>query len=214
MFYFADAPTLLVELFTGQAAFVAYAFIGSLTATTFIFGGFMQEQVCTYMCPWPRIQAAMMDPHAIDAHSQGILEYAKVKAMLAGYAASSLGRSAIGTLEPMTRFDLVAAAVAETSELRTVLQRKGRLPMAGMTDVRPVVAGEEGAASIIEPHVLRDVRNTLLGIEYLWGAPVILETSEVQSINRDDDEPDAEPAVKWQRVRYTMKDRKLSRGLI
>ena len=61
VFYFADAPTLLVELFTGQAAFVAYAFIVSLTATTFIFGGFMQEQICTYMCPWPRIQAAMMD---------------------------------------------------------------------------------------------------------------------------------------------------------
>ena len=61
VFYFADAPTLFIELFTGQAAFVAYAFIASLTATTFLFGGFMREQVCTYMCPWPRIQAAMMD---------------------------------------------------------------------------------------------------------------------------------------------------------
>lgn len=36
VFYFADAPTLLVELFTGQAAFVAYGFVVSLTATTFI----------------------------------------------------------------------------------------------------------------------------------------------------------------------------------
>lgn len=61
VFYFADAPTLLVELFTGQAAFVAYAFIVSVTITTFMFGGFLREQVCTYMCPWPRIQAAMMD---------------------------------------------------------------------------------------------------------------------------------------------------------
>jgi len=61
VFYFADAQTLLGQLLTGQAAFVAYAFIVSLTATTFIFGGFMQEQICTYMCPWPRIQAAMMD---------------------------------------------------------------------------------------------------------------------------------------------------------
>jgi len=32
-----------------------------MTAMTFIFGGFMREQVCNYMCPWPRIQAAMMD---------------------------------------------------------------------------------------------------------------------------------------------------------
>jgi cytochrome c oxidase accessory protein FixG len=65
VFYFADAPTLLVDLFTGQAAFVAYATVALLTATTFVFGGFMREQVCIYMCPWPRIQAAMMDEHSI-----------------------------------------------------------------------------------------------------------------------------------------------------
>jgi cytochrome c oxidase accessory protein FixG len=65
VFYFADAPTLFVELFTGQAAMVAYATIAILTATTFVFGGFMREQVCIYMCPWPRIQAAMMDEHTL-----------------------------------------------------------------------------------------------------------------------------------------------------
>jgi cytochrome c oxidase accessory protein FixG len=32
-----------------------------LTATTFFFGGFAREQICIYACPWPRIQAAMMD---------------------------------------------------------------------------------------------------------------------------------------------------------
>ncbi len=65
VFYFADAPSLLVDLVTGQAASVAYVTIGILTATTFVFGGFMREQVCIYMCPWPRIQAAMMDEDTI-----------------------------------------------------------------------------------------------------------------------------------------------------
>ena len=65
MFYFADAPTLLVDLVTGQAALVAYVTIGILTATTFVFGGFMREQICIYACPWPRIQAAMMDEDTI-----------------------------------------------------------------------------------------------------------------------------------------------------
>ncbi|WP_224816147.1 cytochrome c oxidase accessory protein CcoG [Hasllibacter sp. MH4015] len=65
VFYFADAPTLLREIVTGQAPFVAYVTIAILTATTFIFGGFLREQVCIYMCPWPRIQAAMMDEHTI-----------------------------------------------------------------------------------------------------------------------------------------------------
>jgi cytochrome c oxidase accessory protein FixG len=65
VFYFADAPTLLVQLLTGQAAMVAYVTIGILTATTFVFGGFMREQICIYACPWPRIQAAMMDEDTI-----------------------------------------------------------------------------------------------------------------------------------------------------
>ena len=65
VFYFADAPTLAGDLFTGSAPMVAYSSVAILTATTFVFGGFMREQVCIYMCPWPRIQAAMMDDKTI-----------------------------------------------------------------------------------------------------------------------------------------------------
>lgn len=61
VFYFADAPTLLRELLTGQAPFVAYGSIAVLTFTTYSLAGLMREQVCTYMCPWPRIQSAMLD---------------------------------------------------------------------------------------------------------------------------------------------------------
>jgi len=61
VFYFTDAPTLARNLIAGTAHPVAYSTIAVLTATTFIFGGFMREQVCIYMCPWPRIQGAMMD---------------------------------------------------------------------------------------------------------------------------------------------------------
>ncbi|PBB99031.1 cytochrome c oxidase accessory protein CcoG [Mesorhizobium sp. WSM3862] len=65
IFYFADAPTLISEVFTGTAAPVAYVTIAVLTATTYTFGGLMREQVCTYMCPWPRIQAAMLDENSL-----------------------------------------------------------------------------------------------------------------------------------------------------
>jgi cytochrome c oxidase accessory protein FixG len=65
VFYFADAPTLLRDLVMLSAHPAAYITILILTLTTFIFGGFMREQVCIYMCPWPRIQAAMMDPDTI-----------------------------------------------------------------------------------------------------------------------------------------------------
>ena len=63
--------------------------------------------------------------------------------------------------------------------------------------------------------LVRDyIKNTLLGVSYLWGGPVVLETSEVKNMERDEKNPDAAPDITWQRVRYTMKDRKLSRGLI
>jgi cytochrome c oxidase accessory protein FixG len=65
VFYFGDAPTLMREIFTGQAALTIYLFIGILTFTTYALAGTMREQVCTYLCPWPRIQAAMTDRHAL-----------------------------------------------------------------------------------------------------------------------------------------------------
>ena len=61
VFYFTDAPELLTNLFIGAAHPVAYTTIAVMTATTFAFGGFAREQICIYACPWPRIQAAMMD---------------------------------------------------------------------------------------------------------------------------------------------------------
>lgn len=65
VFYFADAPTLARDLVSGEAAWVAYATVVILTATTYVFGGFMREQVCLYMCPWPRIQGAMLDERSL-----------------------------------------------------------------------------------------------------------------------------------------------------
>ena len=63
--YFADAPTLARAFFSAEAAPVAYATVAILTGTTFWLGGFMREQVCIYMCPWPRIQTAMLDEKSL-----------------------------------------------------------------------------------------------------------------------------------------------------
>jgi cytochrome c oxidase accessory protein FixG len=61
VFYFRDAPTLAAELISGDAPTVAYVFVGLFTGTTYLLGGIAREQVCIYMCPWPRIQGAMFD---------------------------------------------------------------------------------------------------------------------------------------------------------
>ena len=65
IFYFADAPALMRNFLKGDAPMVAYSTVAILTATTYIFGGLMREQVCIYMCPWPRIQTAMLDEKSL-----------------------------------------------------------------------------------------------------------------------------------------------------
>ena len=78
-----------------------------------------------------------------------------------------------------------------------------------------------------QPLVQEFIHNTMLGLEYLWGGKVMLETTEVKAINRpDNQQPNlpgmgpqaldeaAKAEVEWQRVRYTMKDKKLSKGVI
>jgi cytochrome c oxidase accessory protein FixG len=72
--YFADAPTLVRDLASFQAPAAAWIAIGILTFTTYVLAGHMREQVCVYMCPWPRIQAALTDEWALNVtyrHDRG-----------------------------------------------------------------------------------------------------------------------------------------------
>jgi cytochrome c oxidase accessory protein FixG len=65
VFYYVDAPTTLVKIFSGEASLEVYFCVGLLTATTYLLAGWAREQVCTYMCPWPRFQAAMLDEQSV-----------------------------------------------------------------------------------------------------------------------------------------------------
>ena len=63
----------------------------------------------------------------------------------------------------------------------------------------------------------------MMGVEYLWGTTVKLETSEVENIESKQirtpipglampsEETDKQMDIKWARVLYTMKNRKLSK---
>jgi cytochrome c oxidase accessory protein FixG len=59
--YFNDAPTVVRGFFAGAAGPVVYGFVGLFTATTYLLAGWAREQVCTAMCPWPRIQGGLLD---------------------------------------------------------------------------------------------------------------------------------------------------------
>jgi cytochrome c oxidase accessory protein FixG len=63
--YFQDAPTVVRELFTGQASMAVYGFTLLFAATTYVLAGWAREQLCIYMCPWPRFQSAMFDEDSL-----------------------------------------------------------------------------------------------------------------------------------------------------
>jgi len=65
IFYFTDAPTLAGEMLRFEASSTAIGFIALFTGTTFILAGYAREQVCLYMCPWPRFQSAMTDEESL-----------------------------------------------------------------------------------------------------------------------------------------------------
>lgn len=65
IFYFQDAPTLIAALPRGEASAASYAWIAIFAGTTYSLAGFAREQVCTFMCPWPRLQGAIWDPKAL-----------------------------------------------------------------------------------------------------------------------------------------------------
>jgi cytochrome c oxidase accessory protein FixG len=65
VFYFADAPTLARQLVTLEAPASAYVFMALFTFTTYMLGAIAREQVCIYMCPWPRIQGGLQDEDSL-----------------------------------------------------------------------------------------------------------------------------------------------------
>ena len=69
--YYVDAPTVTVEFWTGTASKEVYFLTFLFTATTYALAGWAREQVCTYMCPWPRFQSAMLDEQSLTVTYQG-----------------------------------------------------------------------------------------------------------------------------------------------
>ncbi|MBC8392316.1 MAG: SpoVR family protein, partial [Deltaproteobacteria bacterium] len=77
-----------------------------------------------------------------------------------------------------------------------------------------------------KPLVTEFIQNTMLGIEYLWGGPVQLETSEFVTVAssrsqlpfalqlRMPPEDEKAPEKKWRRIVYTLENRKLTKKSI
>ncbi|MDX8410029.1 MAG: cytochrome c oxidase accessory protein CcoG [Mariprofundales bacterium] len=59
--YFSDAFDLWYRYLTLDVPLVAWVVLAAFFAGTYVFAGFMREQVCFWLCPYARIQSVMVD---------------------------------------------------------------------------------------------------------------------------------------------------------
>ncbi len=96
----------------------------------------------------------------MDAHTLELLEFDKVRELLAGHAASSLGKELARQLEPRTKADAIRAELTLVSEMVDALGMSHVPPFGGLHDVRLIVRRAAiGAQLTIEQ--LLDVASTL-----------------------------------------------------
>lgn len=99
-------------------------------------------------------------------HAIEVLEYARMREILAAYAESVLGRKLAGQLSPCPDGDELRRMHAETRELGELLEST-RLPLAGLSDVCSGIEDDESGGQPLEPeHLYRvvDLLRSGLGV--------------------------------------------------
>src|SRR5262245_60215693 len=96
----------------------------------------------------------------MDAHTLELLEFNKVRELLAGYAAGSLGKELARQLEPSTDPDRIRADLALVTEMTEALAEGLSPPFGGLHDVRLVVR-RAAIGAMLTAEQLLEVADTL-----------------------------------------------------
>ncbi len=96
----------------------------------------------------------------MDAHTLELLEFDKVRELLAGYAASSLGKDLARQVEPSTDLESIRGEQALVTEMVAVLGQGQAPPFGGLHDVRLLVR-RAAIGSMLTAQQLLEVAQTL-----------------------------------------------------
>jgi DNA mismatch repair protein MutS2 len=96
----------------------------------------------------------------MDAHTLSLLEFGKIREILAGYAASSLGAELARTIEPLSRLAPLKLELDHVSEMVAALDRNIPPPLAGLHDVRLIVR-RAAIGTMLSAEQLLDVASCL-----------------------------------------------------
>jgi len=87
-------------------------------------------------------------------HSLRVLEYYRLLEILSGYAASPLGCSDCLSRKPLKDLDSITAEQRLVSEMKELLFVKGRAPLSGLVDMRPLLRKASKKGAYLEPKEL------------------------------------------------------------
>ena len=90
----------------------------------------------------------------IDRHSLQVLEFDKIKKLVASYATSVLGEERIASATPSSDIDDLRGQLTLVAEFVDVVAFDDPVPMRGITDVRGALMKAKTAGSILEPEEL------------------------------------------------------------
>jgi DNA mismatch repair protein MutS2 len=104
----------------------------------------------------------------MDERTLEVLEFDKIRHLLAEETSFGPGRDAALALEPVADPAAVERAQRETSEARSLLDRGEGVPLGGLRDIRPFL-GEARTGGVLEPSQLLDIAQTCEGAWRLRG---------------------------------------------
>ncbi len=103
----------------------------------------------------------------MDAHSLDLLEFHKVRELLAGYAACSLGKELARQVEPGTDPEKIRAELALVTEMTEALGLGQSPPFGGVHDVR-LLARRASIGSMLTAEQLLEVADTLASTGHMF----------------------------------------------
>lgn len=89
-----------------------------------------------------------------------VLEFHKVREQILEHASSSLGRSLVEELMPMTDLEQVIRKQEETDEATGILRLKGNVPLGGIFDIKPHLKRSE-IGGVLSPQELMQISSTI-----------------------------------------------------
>src|SRR4051794_13226546 len=102
----------------------------------------------------------MNDTLTMDTHTLELLEYDKIRELVAGYAACSLGKDSARQMEPRTDLAAIREELALVTEMTEALSAGKSPPFGGLHDVRLLVR-RAAIGAMLTAEQLLEVAETL-----------------------------------------------------